>query len=415
MKTSNTFQKFNILIILIIFIFIIINLLYWISFTQYSWKGERGDLSRIGYIYIDKYPICSTQLNSDKSVVDFSDYLNNPSSVDIIIFGDSFSQAYGINSYQNHIINNTNYSIVNIKPYKAYNSFDTFTIFYNSGLIDEIKPKYVIIEQVERVCEYTFLEPKNIALNETREEILKQYSDREIQFPISINSLPGSQLNRVTINNDSPNNSQSSNTKISSILFNLTQTGLSFPPYINFIKNKTNDRNNPQIDVILGENLNYFENFFSYAIFQHSVDKKVYKFRLSKPMFSSVTDDKTLLVYCEDIDNLNKSGETGIVNLNTYLNFMSQKLKERNIKLYFMPVVNKYNLHYNFIENNPYPPSNFFEKLRKTDKDYTFIDTKEILINHVDNGEIDLWSVGDTHWIWPSPEYVADSINFTQT
>jgi hypothetical protein len=165
-----------------ILVFIIINVLCWTLFTQYSWKGERGDLSRIGYIYIDKYAVCSTQLRVDKPVVDFSDYLNNPSSVDVITFGDSFSQAIGTNSYQNQIIQNTNYSIINVKPYQAYNSFDTFTLFYNSGLIDEIKPKYIIIEQVERVCEVAFLQPKDTSLNRSQDEILKSYSNKIIKY-----------------------------------------------------------------------------------------------------------------------------------------------------------------------------------------------------------------------------------------
>jgi hypothetical protein len=75
---------------------------------------------------------------------------------------------------------------------------------------------------------------------------------------------------------------------------------------------------------------------------------------------------------------------------------LARILKIKKINLYFMPVVDKYNLYSKFIKNNHHKNSNFFELLRQEKKDYIFIDTKSILIQKVTKKDI-FWA-DDTHW-----------------
>ena len=77
-----------------------------------------------------------------------------------------------------------------------------------------------------------------------------------------------------------------------------------------------------------------------------------------------------------------------------------------------MPVVDKYNLYSNFIVDNPYPRSTFFEKLRQLPKRYAFIDTKQILMEELERGELDLYYPDDSHWSWKAPQKIFNTVRF---
>lgn len=77
-----------------------------------------------------------------------------------------------------------------------------------------------------------------------------------------------------------------------------------------------------------------------------------------------------------------------------------------------MPCVDKYNLYSNYIINNPYPRSIFFEELRKLPKRYHLIDTKAILTEEVRKGEKDVFYADDTHWSWKASKKVFETIKF---
>ena len=64
-----------------------------------------------------------------------------------------------------------------------------------------------------------------------------------------------------------------------------------------------------------------------------------------------------------------------------------------------MPCVDKYNLYSDYVVNNPYPRSIFFEKLRMLPKKYFFIDTKAILAAKLCKGEKDVFYADETHWV----------------
>jgi len=102
----------------------------------------------------------------------------------------------------------------------------------------------------------------------------------------------------------------------------------------------------------------------------------------------------------------------GIDKLNNNLNALSKILKKKNIKLYFMPAVDKYNLYSKYIVNNTYPQSIFFEELRKLPKEYTFIDTKTILLEELKKGVKDIYHSDDTHWSYKASEAIFKKVKF---
>jgi hypothetical protein len=139
--------------------------------------------------------------------------------------------------------------------------------------------------------------------------------------------------------------------------------------------------------------------------------QKVYIFKTNRKLFS-VTDEDTLVVLGEDIRNSCFSNKATVAKLNENFNKLADMLAEKGIKLYFMPVADKYNLYGDFIVDNPYPRSRFFEELRSVPKKYTLIDTKAILLESVRHGEKDVYYPDDSHWSWKASEKIFRSIRF---
>ena len=115
-------------------------------------------------------------------------------------------------------------------------------------------------------------------------------------------------------------------------------------------------------------------------------------------MFNTEIKNK-LLFYFGDIKKFGNSNIDYIDILNNNLNQISDILDEKNIKLIFMPNVDKYNLYSEYVlEKEKYPKSKFFEELRLKQKNYIFIDTKKILKVLVDKGVKNIYYPDGTHW-----------------
>lgn len=117
-----------------------------------------------------------------------------------------------------------------------------------------------------------------------------------------------------------------------------------------------------------------------------------------------------LLLHKDDVKNIRRHDKQTIQAMNDNMNRLAEVLAQKNIKLYFMPVVDKYNLYRTFIINNPYPESVFFEEMRLLPKKYEYIDTKKILFNALQRGEKDIFYPDDTHWSWRAPEMIFEQV-----
>jgi len=147
--------------------------------------------------------------------------------------------------------------------------------------------------------------------------------------------------------------------------------------------------------------------------FNNNAQKYVYKFDLNKKLFSK-SNANEILIFRDDITNLEKFTLENIKKVNENLNRTATLLKTLNIKLYFMPAPDKYDLYYDFIKDNKYPKNNFFELIRPMEKQYYFIDTKKILLPLLKQGEKDLYWVDDTHWSQKASEAISKDIIFTK-
>jgi hypothetical protein len=165
---------------------------------------------------------------------------------------------------------------------------------------------------------------------------------------------------------------------------------------------------NPSKNTLYKPNVHFINTgnykFYYYQIKEH---KNTIHLELNKSLFSVNSFHNQLLVYKDDIKNIIPANDVSVEKINKNLNKLASLLKTLDIELIYMPAVDKYDLYYDFIANNPYPKNYFFDLLREQKKDYTFIDTKKILLEKLKGGERDIFYSDDTHWSHKASDMIA--------
>ncbi len=355
----NKNKKFTYGIILLLSCFVCFHLIIW-QFTKKVYPDNHvvGDLARMSY----KFDLINTRKNIDNlplKHINFKDY--NSEKVDVITIGDSFSNGAGggINRYyQDYISSRYNLKVLNLPDFSETNNYiDSIVILLNSGFLDKVKPKYIILECVQR----------NVY----------------------------------------------SNIGLSKLTLNLNYSGNIFDK-INQTKDIFNPKNNPN-NVGFINNLNYNLIKYNLKFYYNGYGrfKNYYIEQLNGNFFSSDVKNE-LIFFRDDIDFLKYQTKENIEKLNDRINELASLLKEKGISLYFMPTVDKYNLYREKLVNKEkYPKSIFFEYLSSLKKNYKFIDTKKILLSEL-NGDnsIDLYHSDDTHWSSKARMQIVSKIKF---
>jgi len=345
-------KKFN-YVILSLFLFILIgDAIIWKIYLNYPQDITRGGMARLSYQYQYSIPK-KTQFTLPKKHIEYSDY--NGEKIDILTIGDSFSNGAvgGENPYyQDYIASNTNMNVLNLHLFtKTLEEYDSprqiLSNLINNGFIDEIKPKYIILETVERsVCAY-----KPVNMDET----------------MDLNWFKGL--------------------------------------YLNYKKEKQ------QFDTERFFSSGFY--FLLYNVLYKFTDKpeglKVYIKDLNKPVFTGKYPDK-LLFYEDDVKNIPKNSTENISRVNNELNKLAEKLQEKNITLIFLPAPDKYNIYSEYVVDNEYDKSTFFQALNPLDKKYKYLNTKKILRKELKNGKKDLYYLDDSHWGVNGTKAIADEL-----
>jgi hypothetical protein len=325
-------------------------------YTKKVLTGENGfaygDVTRLGYIFYSLYPRKNDN-NLPKLHHEISDSKDDMKCVDIVTMGDSFSNGGGggLNSfYQDYIVSVYNKNVINIQS--GYGNFiDPIVFLTNSGYIDSLKPKYIIIESAEKYVTERFLQDTDFNQNISSDS-LKKY------------------LNQVKIGQE----------------------------------HKYSFINNGNYKFIFFNSLRLFsENAFFNVI---------YKSKLNNDFFS-VTNPRDLLFHIDEIKSLKRNSKENIELVNANLNRLADFLNRKNIKLIFLIAPDKYDVYSDFlVEENKYGNNRLFEELKKLPKNYVFIDTKSILQQAVKHGDKDIYYADDTHWSYKASELIIKSIEF---
>lgn len=315
-----------------------------------------GDLSRIGYINIPRgyrKSVQKDQPETGKKHITFEEIDNKP--VDVIVIGDSFTDNNFFNDYFADKVGGRH---LYLNKFSTERSLNTIAILANSGFLRKLKPKYLVIEIVERDC---YVDKFNSEQSVTINEINNFY--------------------RAIADNK-----------------------------------RKNERPN------LAKFLNRFHYKFwffaiTYNLSENAFLSKVIYKKLNKDSFSVYSDKLYFLE--EDLQSLELvNREDSVKDLNNKLNILSEKLKKEGITLVFIPAPNKYTIYQDRIINLTHPKSEFFQKFAKMHKKYVYIDSYKIIKEELENGVPDLYYLEDSHWSWKGMKLVIDqtinTINMSQ-
>ncbi|NVN89345.1 MAG: hypothetical protein HXX11_01965 [Desulfuromonadales bacterium] len=336
------------------------NLAIWKLVTEDLLTGKKcagGDLARMGYIPESK--MCRQNVDSlPRRHIEFANFNGGP--VDVVTIGDSFSNGGGGGKdryYQDHLASQHNFTVLNIPQYKDIDKISTLSILNNNGYLAKLNPQFVVLECAEKMC-------------------LQDLPDA-IDFD---RTLTAAELNKHKT---------------------VTYVAVPHEAHIPLINT----------DFFSEANVKFIKNSLLYNFSDNAYGSPVYKTKLCRPFFS-VSKPDILLFVNGDIKDRKKFTIANITRLNTFLNTLSDRLKAKGISLYFMPCVDKYNLYSEYIPDNPYPRSTFFEVLRKMPRRFELIDTKEILREEIAKGEKDVYYSDDTHWSWKASKRIFEQVEF---
>jgi hypothetical protein len=339
-------------------LFLLFHIAVWEIFTKKLLApGESihaGDLARMSYQF-DSLQIRKTEVSFPKQ------HIASPSwqgeKVDVITFGDSFSigAAGGKNPYyQDFIVNETGLNVLNIErdPHDKDEDFLKILVgIINGGFLDQVKPKVILLETVER-----------LALSRLSQDV-------DWDFIISPEDV------------------------------------------VQTMKKK---RYGEMTDIrfINSGNYKFFLYNFYYRFSENALNhSQVYRVPLKRKMFNSNAPD-ILLYYFQDITSLELENGSNLLKMNHNLNRLAKLLEEKNIKLVFMPAVDKYDLYRPYMINPIHKKPLFFDLLRPLDKEYYLVDTKKVLSELIENNVADVFYGDDTHWSPIASEAVVRSIPF---
>ncbi|WP_320034602.1 hypothetical protein [Halarcobacter sp.] len=350
-----TYRFIGILVLLILFHFTV-----WNIYTKYVFPENYnvGDLGRMSYLKDSLFPRVS-EVTLPKKHMESHEW--DWKDTDLITLGDSFSNGGGAGKntyYQDYIASYNDFRVLNLKQLtKNDNYLNSIIALYNNGFFDKIKVDYVLIESVEREAIRRFTMKTDLTLSLSNEEIKNKLDNSKNQFQ-------GGPLAKENIN---------------SFISNLNVNALKYNILYNFKDN--------------------------------AYSSNVYRLKLTKEFFS-VKDSNILLAYKDDLKRLHMATKKNVELMNENINKVAKLLKTKNIKLYFMPAVDKYNLYSKYIIDNKYPKSTFFEYLRDLPKEYIFIDTKKILLEELEKGKKDIFYSDDTHWSFNASRTIFEKVKF---
>jgi hypothetical protein len=350
-----SYKKFVFLMVLFLILLFSFHVTVWNMYTKYIFPNTYhvGDLGRLSYS-LDSLSPKIDKVTLKKQHINFNQW--NGEKLDILTLGDSFSQggAGGLNPfYQDYIATYSNQTVMNIQILeKNANYLEMVYLLENSGLLDKIKPKVIIIESTER-------------------SVLEKFAIENIDTNITIELKLLQQL-----------------------LHNIEGSDKTLDNQVSFINNI---------------NINALKYNFLYHYDDNAYTSNCYIIKLNNSMFTS-KNPYNLLFYKDTIKYNESITSEKIQKVNENLNRLSLELKKKGIKLYFMPAVDKLNLYSKYIIDNKYGQSTFFEQLRPMKKEYELIDTKAILEKEIDRGVKDVFYSDDTHWSYKASDAIAKSL-----
>jgi len=263
-------------------------------FTTLFYSTDKGDLLRLGYILdISDYKhVFKEEYQRKIYYKKISEInLNFQNRFTVLTVGDSFSEQ-GEFGYKNYLAENNNISILHFDKFLNNNPVQSIYNILNGDLLKNMKVDYIILQSVER----GFV--KNVNNLDNNKKLLKKSLVKEIK-------------------------DQKIKVEYESVIDKLfSERIFKFPIY----------------------NILYFFDDNAYS-------SQTYQVKTKENLFSSKRNK--LLFYFGDLENLETNNNLeSVLKLNLELNILSNKLKEKGIKLIVLPSPDKFDFYYDYIIDN---------------------------------------------------------------
>ena len=334
--------------------FLAANGLIWTLFTGQLFEFTtyyNGGLDRMGYITGSK-DYRKPESTLPRKAVENADYRGGH--IDLVTIGDSFLNVRDNGRdplVQDWIASVHNLDVLNVQRLSRVNLFESVVILANSGYLDRVRPRFLLLETVERDCVLGYAPSLDLSGTRSLSEVEGYLSKVRYEF------------------------------------------------------------NWPRVGFINTGNFKFLYTNMLRRYSDHAFISPVYTLGLSRSLFS-VKNDRLLLFFEDDLKHIPIATAGTVAAMNDHLNELADLLAGKGIRLYFMPAADKYDVYRDDIVDNPYPPSRFFELLRPLPRRYTLIDTKALLREEVARGEKDVYYADDTHWSWKGARKIAESMAF---
>lgn len=338
-----TSKKYAVYTVSFLYVFIVINLVLWNFMTKdflNMSEIERNSSQKLTQPLTEPvhYPLHHTN---------FADYVvsGRTESFDVMTLGDSFSNGQDGSSYQDYLLNQYGITSINVSFSQA-NGLESLYMLISSGLIDELKPRLVILESVERYVQSNLGRTEVAQTNLPRDKVMQK--------------LPAAHASQA-----------STVARISS--------GLIPPVFVQW-------------------NTNFFSNKLRYMLNPEKLSSSIYAANLDREFFTNPGYEDKLFFYYEDLNYLQEPLNAEMVNHN--LNNAARLLNAKGITLIFFAAADKYDLYSPYILDKKGRPENTsFQKMRDVQgKEYIYVDTMTILREALERGEKDVYWLDDSHW-----------------
>lgn len=341
-------KKYVTVVSLSLLIFMAGNVILWNTVTRKLFDGH--DLGRMGGFWASESE--TSIMTPSGHHTEFADYIGRgiKESFDVITIGDSFLNGDERYYFEDYLADEYGLKVINFRL--EWNCIEDLYILIGSGIIDELSPRYVILESVER-------------------EAPKRFASRII--------TPG------VMDKDK--------------LFRSVLSIQEKKPKAAFLA-----------PIMTEVNKNYLMNKLSNIFAPEQLGPEVYITELDREMFTNKGQENLLLYYHHDMDFTSSTLNTETLSRN--LSNAAAMLKEKGIKMIFFVAPDKYDLYYPYIRNKTDKPANtFFDSLRTIKPEgYVMIDTLSVLRSALERGEKDVYIIDDTHWSHKGIKIVCDEI-----
>lgn len=321
------------------------------AFNILFYNKDEGDLVRLGFLYSNPTPRSSINEQFQQKItydtLSGIDLFENHS-YDILTIGDSFSEGHEF-GYKNYL-SKKDLSILHLDRFiTGDNPNQKLIELLNSPFFENVKVKYVILQNVEREFNNR-LKQLDYTKHQNLDSLSQQIRNYKRVKPDYSNDFFSQALFKIPLTN---------------ILYNFHPKPLESNTY----KVKLNTNN----------------------LFTNSVSN--------------------LLFYQTDLDRIQDKNNNFLIKHSvSQLNHINLILSKKKIKLIVLVSPDKYDLYYDFLtKKNQFVKPLFFSRYNKIEKNYVDVNAYEILTNKTSVIK-DLYYYDDTHWSPKGSKIVAEEI-----